>query len=257
MRTVAAICILALSPAAAGCGSERAPPQVPAPRSLASKCGDAGGISARPSWLRTSDGVRLYAIEAGRGSVGVVLVHESPADLCGWTPLLPSLTRAGFHVLALDLRGFGDSQAPQSEKGYHAYDRDLRAATAYARARGAKRVFLVGASFGGATVLTYGRLLDVGGVISLSGETSLPGARLNALAAITRLRSPLLIVGSRHDHYLSVRQALVLLRRAGSKDKRIALYPGGFHGWEIVEDAPYAAKARALVFGWIRARSAS
>jgi alpha-beta hydrolase superfamily lysophospholipase len=92
-------------------------------------------------------------------------------------------------------------------------------------------------------------------VVSLSGETALPSRKLNALAAVPNLRAPLLIVGSRHDPYLPVDEALQLLRRAGSKDKRTALYPGGFHGWNIVEDAPYAAKARALILGWIRARA--
>jgi hypothetical protein len=33
-----------------------------------------------------------------------------------------------------------------------------------------------------------------------------------------------------------------------------ALYPGGYHGWDLVEDAPYAAKVRALVLAWLRAR---
>jgi alpha-beta hydrolase superfamily lysophospholipase len=256
MRPLVAICFLALSPTLAGCGSEPSRSEAPPLRSLAAKCGDTGGVRARASWLTTSDGVRLYAIETGRGSVGIVLVHESPADLCGWTPFLPTLTRAGLRVLALDLRGFGDSQSPRDDKAYRAYGRDLRAAIARARASGAKHVFLVGASFGGAAVLTYAPTLDVDGVISLSGETTLPGTGLNALAAISRLRSPLLIVGSRHDRYLSVRQALALVRHAGSRDKRIALYPGGFHGWEIVEDAPYARKARELVLDWIEARSA-
>jgi len=102
--------------------------------------------------------------------------------------------------------------------------------------------------------LTYGPRLDATGVISLSGEPYL-GPELDALAAVPRLRVPLLIVGSRHDPYLSVSDAVKLLRRAGSKDKRTALYPGGWHGWDIVEQAPYAARARALVLAWIRARS--
>lgn len=116
-------------------------------------------------------------------------------------------------------------------------------------------MFLVGASFGGAAALAYAPQLDVDGVVSLSGEARLAGAKLDGLAQVARLRRPLLIVGSRHDRYLPVSDALALLRRAGTKDKRTALYPGGFHGWDIVEDAPYAARARALVLRWLRARS--
>ena len=196
----------------------------------------------------------LYAIEAGSGPVAVVLAHESPASLCGWLPYIPFLTASGLRVLAFDFRGFGDSTVPAGVP-YRAYDRDLASAVVRARADGAKRVFLMGASYGGAIALTYAPRLKLDGLISLSGETYLPSATANALASAPRLRAPLLVVGSRHDRYLPVKDALALIRRAGSKDKRTALYPGGWHGWAIVEEAPYAANARRLILAWIRARS--
>jgi len=75
---------------------------------------------------------------------------------------------------------------------------------------------------------------------------------LNADAGVKRLRVPLLLVGSRHDGYLPVGDALRLLHDAGTKNKRTAFYPGAFHGWDIVENAPYAAHARTLVLAWLR-----
>jgi len=226
----------------------------PAPRSLPQKCGDTSGVTARPFWLETGDRVRLYAVEAGRGPTGVVLAHESPADLCGWLPYIAALRGSGVRVLAFDFRGYGDSQRPPLTLKYLAYGQDLNAAIARLRADGARKVFLMGASFGGAAALTYAPDLPLAGVISLSGEAQIAGADLDALAAVPRLRAPLLIVGSRDDRYLPVRDALRLLRHAGSRDKRTALYPGAFHGWELIEDAPYAARVRALVLAWIRAR---
>jgi pimeloyl-ACP methyl ester carboxylesterase len=225
----------------------------PAPRTLAQKCGDTAGVAAKPFWLETADRVRLYAVEVGSGPVGVLLAHESPADLCGWLPYTATLERAGLRVLAFDFRGFGDSQRPAAIRKSLAYSGDLRAALARLHADGARKVFLVGASFGGAAALAFGPALPVAGVVSLSGETQIAGAHLDALAAVPKLKAPLLIVGSRDDRYLSVHDALLLLRRAGSHDKRTALYPGAFHGWQLVEDAPYAARARALVLAWIRA----
>lgn len=240
--TVAAI---ALAPGAGGDS------RVAAPRPLAEKCGSTFGVSAVPFWLHAADGVRLYAVEQGSGGVGIVLAHESPADLCGWLPYLATLTKHD-RVLAFDFRGFGDSQRPTSTRDFLAYGRDLRAAVARLHAEGARKVFLMGASFGGAAALTYAPGLQLSGVVSFSGETHIPGTGLNGLAAVPRLRAPLLIVGSRHDRYLSVADAQLLVRRAGSRDKRVELYPGGFHGWDLVEDAPYAAKARAYVLGWLR-----
>jgi dienelactone hydrolase len=126
---------------------------------------------------------------------------------------------------------------------------------ARARTDGAKRVFLMGASYGGAVSLTFAPRLPIDGVISLSGETYLPSARANPLVSAPRLKVPLLIVGTRRDHYLPVKSALTLLRRTAAKDKRTAFYSGGWHGWAIVETAPYAAGARALISAWIRVRS--
>lgn len=228
--------------------AERRPP------TLAAKC-STSDVRNRPFWLKTADEIRLYAREAGAGRTVVVLAHESPADLCGWLPYVHHLTGAGLRVLLFDFRGFGDSGRATTNGGALALDRDLRAAVARARFDGARCVFLVGASFGGAAALAYGANLDVDGVISLSGEARLRAWNLNGLDSVRRLRAPLLIVGSRHDRYLPISDALLLLHRAGTHDKRTAIYPGGFHGWDLVEDAPYAARVRSLVTTWIRSRS--
>jgi len=221
---------------------------------LSSTCGDAPGVTAQPFYVRTSDGVDLYSIDAGSGSTAVILVHESPANLCGWLPYIPMLTSAGFRVLAFDLRGFSESGLVPGAPA-RAYDRDLAAMVAQARKDGAKRVFLVGASYGGAVSLTYAPRLAVDGVISLSGETYLPSVSANPLKSAPGLKLPLLIVGTRHDRYLPVKDALTLLKHTAAKDKRTAFYPGAWHGWDIVENAPYAAKARALIAAWLRSHS--
>jgi uncharacterized protein len=249
-RSLSVALPLAAAVAAALPGAASAAPAPP--RSLAAKCVDTSGVSAQPFWLTASDGTRLYTIEVGTGATTVVLAHESPADLCGWLPYIPTLTAAGLRVLAFDFRNYGDSGRPPG-RAATAYRRDLAAAVARAHTDGAGRVFLMGASFGGAAALTYGPALRLAGLISLSGEARLAG--MNALKAVRHLRAPLLIVGSKRDGYAPVREMLQLYRRAGSKDKRIAFYRGGFHGWQIVETAPYAAKARALILNWIRARS--
>jgi alpha-beta hydrolase superfamily lysophospholipase len=243
----AALAAAVLVPAGAGRGNAD-------PRPLAAKCWSTSGVTGTPFWLQAEDGVHLYAVEGGSGNVGVVLAHESPGDLCGWLPYMATLEQAGLRVVAFDFRGFGDSDRPAATRDFLAYGRDFRAAVSHLRSEGATKVFLMGASFGGAAALTYAPGLPLAGVVSFSGETHIQGAGLNGLAAVPRLRAPLLIVGSRHDRYLPVADALRLLRRAGSEDKRTALYPGSYHGWDLVEDAPYAAKVRALVLAWVRAR---
>jgi dienelactone hydrolase len=126
------------------------------------------------------------------------------------------------------------------------------------RRRGASKVFLVGASFGGAAVLTaVAGMPGVAGIVSLSGETDLPGSDLHALRVAPRLRAPLLVMTSTTDRYLSVPQARALVRAAGSKQKRLVVYPGSFHGWDLLYVAPYKAKASAALIGFLRAHSRS
>jgi len=104
--------------------------------------------------------------------------------------------RLGFHVLALDLRGFGvtalTSEAPTS-LGW-AEGGDVLAAGRWLRERGATSVGAVGFSLGGAAVLCAARRagegeLD-GGVLAFSPPADV-GRALDALSARPPLRDPL------------------------------------------------------------------
>lgn len=57
------------------------------------------------------NGVKLYYVEAGTGDP-VVLVPGWPESWYAWRRMIPILAAAGHRVLALDPRGFGDSDKP-------------------------------------------------------------------------------------------------------------------------------------------------
>jgi hypothetical protein len=46
-----------------------------------------------------------------------------------------------------------------------------------------------------------------------------------------------------------------IARHSGSRDKRSIFYRGSLHGWQLVQDAPFAPKARALILAWIHGHS--
>jgi pimeloyl-ACP methyl ester carboxylesterase len=265
LTRTAGACLLLLA-FASGCGGttkalDASGPHLP---SLEERCGSAAaGASATVGWFRASDGVLLDGAAFGSGKTGIVLAHQSPADLCGWVPYAPALSGAGFRVLLIDHRGFGLSQSPIATSRCGRFSRDLTGAVAELRHEGADTVFLMGASFGGVTSMVAGSRLGsrVAGVVSVSGEPHLANAcgagrelnaELDALAAVPELRTPFLILGSRRDGYLLPERARELERRAGARHKRLVLFPGGDHGWDILETAPYRARVHRLLIAFLR-----
>jgi dienelactone hydrolase len=156
--------------------------------------------------------------------------------------------RAGLCVLAFDFHDYGLSGRPA--KHWLLLGNDLAAAVARAHAAGPKRIFLMGASMGGAAVVQNTASLHVAGRISLSGTRLWPGYGINEPLSLPRIRAPFLYLGSRDDWRAPLTEARGILHRIGARDKSSAFYPGSFHGWDLVDGAPFAA--RALVLTWIR-----
>jgi pimeloyl-ACP methyl ester carboxylesterase len=67
----------------------------------------------------TVDGVRLHYVEAGEGPL-VVLLHGFPEFWWTWRHQIPALSAAGFRVVALDMRGYAQSDHPPSWRDYRA-----------------------------------------------------------------------------------------------------------------------------------------
>lgn len=260
MRRAAAACILLLT-LASGCGKSTKALDAGGARlpSLERRCGSAAAdAGAKVGWFRAADGVLLDGATLGRGKTGVVLAHQSPADLCGWVPYAKVLSAAGFRVLLFDHRHFGLSQSPIDPSRCGRFSKDLEGAVAELKREGSSSVFLMGASFGGVTSMVGGARLGskVAGVISVFGETHLANrcgsdSELDALAAVPRMHVPFLILGSRGDGYLLPRDARALERRAGSVHKRLVLFPGGLHGWDLLGAGPYHRRASGIVIAFL------
>ncbi len=235
----------------AGCGgsSRSTAPQGPP---LETECGDLPkGLDAKPIWLHTSDGVRIYTATAGKGPKAVVLLHESDSNLCGWLPTMQWLAGNGIRAIAIDMRGAGRS-GPGRTSAYFHFRPDIVAALDEARAEGSKDLILMGASLGGATTLMYAPTLSgLAGVVSLSGELQLPNYKLDGIDAVPKLRAPLLTIGSRQDGYFDAADSRKLQRAAGSADKQAAVFPGSYHGWDLLNVAPYKARVQKLLLAWL------
>jgi pimeloyl-ACP methyl ester carboxylesterase len=98
----------------------------------------------------TDDGGQVCADVYGRGSSAVVLAHGGRFNKESWHDQALSLASAGYRVLAIDFRGYGCSKGPgQNDFDTAPFEKDVLAAVRYLKAQGAKRVSVIGGSFGG------------------------------------------------------------------------------------------------------------
>jgi len=247
--TVALALVVASAAPAAPHGNPPKLPQKP-PKSDTAEC-YSGAVRSKALWFRAADGKVLAGAVYGSGHRGVVLAPESRGSHCGWIPFARRLAAAGYRVLAFDTRGHGQSPSPGAAS-WTRIDRDVIGAVRKLHALGARSVVAAGASLGGAAVLVAGPALTglVSGIIDFSGEPDLgPGA--GAKAALPRIQAPLLVVAGRDDPYADEQTSKEVLDAAGSSDKQLLVYPGPWHGWELVRNAPTAAGARADIFRWL------
>ena len=102
----------------------------------------------------SANGIRLHVVEAGEGPL-VVLLHGFPEFWWSWRHQLRALSEAGFRTVAVDLRGYGDSDKPP--RGYDLWtlagDVD-----GLIRALGEPRAHVVGHDWGGAIAWTLAAL---------------------------------------------------------------------------------------------------
>jgi dienelactone hydrolase len=117
---------------------------------------------------------------------------------------------------------------------------DVRAGMDELRKEGAKRVAIVGASYGGAIAVVAGATLKPAAVVDLSGEQTLqalvPGYDdVDSLAAAPRLRAPALFVVAHNDNYTPIADMRRVYRAAASRKKRLIVLPASAgHGLSML-----------------------
>src|SRR5262249_27772612 len=154
------------------------------------------------------------------------------------------LAARGYLALPFDFRGYGESQSGGARSSR--LDLDVEAAAKEARALGARKVFLVGASMGGSAVLAAAaptRPRRAGGV-SVSGAADLVGA----LDAARKLTVPVLYLAGRFDPQFAS-DARRLYAGTAARDKKLDIIGRGEHGVQLVDASP---KARSAIESFLR-----
>jgi pimeloyl-ACP methyl ester carboxylesterase len=98
----------------------------------------------------TKDGGVIFADLYGKSEKAVVLAHGGRFNKESWAPQARMLVAAGFEVLAIDFRGYGNSHGPGDKDVLSApLELDVLAAVQYLQSMGTKTISIVGGSMGG------------------------------------------------------------------------------------------------------------
>lgn len=216
----------------------------------------------------TTDGISIvgdyYApkVKEGKQAPVAILVHMYPADRSSWRPLVPHLRKAGFAVLAYDIRGHGESTEPTELELREKYDgrdstlfndawQDAEAARTWLSGRAecdAMRVAMIGASIGCSISLHYGSQQDtVKAIVCLSPGTDYLG--VDSIEHIKACVPRKILLISPEGEYAAVKK----LVEASGGVARSAKYAGGSerHGTGLF-DADYGTKVMKKIARFVK-----
>lgn len=128
------------------------------------------GIPYRQVMLDTADGERIVAwqLEPARPRADIVYFHGNGGNLSVWLPVLATLHRLDYRVLAFDYRGYGLSTGSPTEEGLYS---DAEAVVRYASANrtAGRPVVFWGRSLGVAVAAAATRMMSPDGLVLESG----------------------------------------------------------------------------------------
>lgn len=106
---------------------------------------------ARAEYIEVEPNVRLHVTDLGEGKT-VVLIHGYPLSDASWEYQYHPLVAAGYRVIGITLRGFGQSDKPYGKYDYDQFASDIKAVLDKLDIKDAT---LAGHSMGGAIALHY------------------------------------------------------------------------------------------------------
>ena len=177
-----------------------------------------------------------------------MLLHQTGrGGLCGWVTWARWAAEQGVLAVAVDDCAHGPSRCSD------ALANDTRAMVAlavdWARAQGATRVAVVGASMGGARALGVGQAAGADVVVDLSGPAHWEGVP-DAVAAARSTTVPLLVVTSAGDRGIPADELAAAVAASPARQKRFVKLPGRSHGWDLLWTASPPTRRSPRPAGW-------
>lgn len=221
---------------------------------LPTGCG--GSESAEPELVRfkASDGVELEGRSFGGGEVAVILSHMGRLGdaQVGWYPLARYLGERGYWALTYNRRGVCLERGDGCSRGVdHLSEswRDVVGAYRHAKANGATRVVLVGASIGAMSSLFAASRtdVDIDALVEVGGVNNDAGRYAFTRRDVARVEGAKLFVSSEEDRYGGA-EAARLWHRWARAPKQLVILGGSDHGTDMLREGK---PARARLIGLI------
>jgi dienelactone hydrolase len=188
------------------------------------------GITQRA--LQAPDGVSLNSAWLGSGKTVAVLLHQGDGDgLCGFIFYADFLAKQGIRVALLDLCNNGQSYCVNRPIADDPAAQ-VKLIVDAARADGARRVVLVGASLGASVAVTAAGATKPNAIVILSSSAQEEHSDITKDAP--NVTMPALFAFSRadHDDLVAVRSQL---KKMPAKKKEFLIYDSG-HGYTLLQD---------------------
>lgn len=201
--------------------------------------------------LMTSDGVQLAAFFYAPENLNedteiLILVHEAYRGHRSWDEFRSAAHENGYAVIALDLRGHGQSSGDQVFT--EAMDHDIDAVVDWISVSpdlNEDRIAIAGASVGANLALRAGaRHPQIKSVVLLSPGMMYWEIGIEA-AMLDYGGRPLLLVASEQDTYSAT--SVQRLKELGGAADILVLYPGAAHGTDMIRNQPDLAP---MMFDW-------
>ena len=205
--------------------------------------------------LTTSDGITIkgtYYNASEDGEPGVILLHMLSRNRGDWHEFARDLQALDYKVLAIDLRGHGESDLDYRKfspgDDFKGMVLDAAAAKDFMieEGTGPKDIVIIGGSIGSNVALNYAAEdKDIKGVVLLSPGLDYRGIRTEE-AMVAYGERPVLIVASEEDTYCA--ETCEKLYSLAKGDAEIKIYPGDAHGTWII----HSQDSSDLVLEWIQ-----
>lgn len=187
-----------------------------------------------------SDGVRIHYVEQGPSDgPPVLLVHGFPEFSYSWRRQLPALADAGYHAVAIDVRGYGRSGKPPLVEDYRLV-RHVADNVAVANHFDASEIVIVGHDWGAPIAWTSVLLRpELFNAIALLSVPYTPPSEPRPTAALAALAGP------ENEFYMNYFQAPGRVEAEAEEDLRRWLE--GFYYGASGDAPPHAGSQIAII----------